>query len=128
MASAAISAVTALINGANADEGVTASSADTITITAPAGESLDLSKLAIRLRVSAGSTAGVNIGVGSTYSSVGLGVYSFTITSSETVYIGGKDFESARFLTTSAQSVIIQQSGACAINCEAVKLPYGFTA
>lgn len=128
MASAAISAVTALINGGNADPGVTAASGDTITITAPAGESLDLSRLAIRMYVSAGSTAGINIGVGSTYSGIGLGTYSFTITSSETVYIGGKEFESARFLTTSAQSVIIQQSGACAINVEAVKLPYGFTA
>lgn len=128
MASATISAVTALISGANSDPGVTASSADTITITAPSGEALDLSKLVIRLNVSAGSTAGINIGVGSTYSGIGLGTYSFTITSSETVYIGGKEFESARFLTTSAQSVIITQSGACAINCEAVRLPGGFTA
>lgn len=128
MAVVAISAVTALISGANTDSGATAASDETITVTAPSGESLDLSRLAIRLRVSAGSTAGISIGVGSTYSSIGQGVYTFTITSSETVYIGGKDFESARFLTQSAQSVIITQSGACAINAEAVLLPGGFTA
>jgi hypothetical protein len=128
MASIAISAVTALINGGNAVTGATAASADTITVTAPSGASLDLSRLAIRLYASAGSTAGINIGVSTTYSSESQGVYSFTITSSETVYIGGEDFESARFLTQSAQSVVITQSGACAINAEAVLLPGGFTA
>lgn len=128
MANVAISAVTALISGANPDVGATSASDNTITITAPSGQALDLSKLAVRMWVSAGSTAGVSLGVGSTYSSIGLGAYAFTITSSETVYIGGKDFESARFLTTSAQSIVFTQSGACAINVEAVQLPNGFTA
>ena len=128
MANAAISAVTALISGANPDVGVTSASDNTITITAPTGAALDLSKLAVRMWVSAGSTAGVSLGVGSTYTSIGLGAYAFTLTSSETVYIGGKDFESARFLTTSAQSIVFTQSGACAINVEAVQLPNGFTA
>jgi hypothetical protein len=128
MASIAISAVTALINGGAAVTAATAASADTITITAPSGKSLDLSKLAIRLYASAGSAAGLAIAVSTTYSSKSVGVYSFTITSSQTVYVGGKDFESARFLQESAQSVIITQSGACAINAEAVLLPGGFTA
>ena len=128
MANAAISAKTALISGTAPDAGATSASDNTITITAPAGTALDLSKLVVRLWVSAGSTAGVSLGVGSTYTSIGLGAYAFTITSSQTIYLGGKDFESARFLTTSAQSIVFTQSGACAINVEAVQLPNGFTA
>ncbi len=130
MASVAISAVTALITGGGTDSGVTAASGDTITITAPAGVPLDLSKLLIRIRVSAGSAAGLYIGAGSGYSSVGQGAYPvITVSTTQSAYyIGGKDFESARFLNSSAQNIIITQSAACAVNVEAVQLPAGFTA
>jgi len=128
MASVAISAQTVLISGAAGVVATTSTSADTITITKGASDSLDLSRLVIRLWSSAGSSVGINIGVSSTYSSKGIGVYSFTFAGSGATYIGGKDFDSARFLTESAQSVIITQSGNCSLNAEAVLLPYGFTA
>jgi hypothetical protein len=131
MASVAISAVSVLLSGASPDSGTTAASGETITITAPAGQALDLSKLVLRFRTSAGSaTTNLSLGAGSTYTSVGLGAYVVTVPSSGgVIYVGGKDFESARFLTTSAQSVIFTQvTGASAINVEAVQLPHGFTA
>jgi len=135
MASTAFSAITALISGADATlgahYGATTASGDTCTITAPAGTCFDLSKLLLRMRTSTGSAyTNVTIGVGSTYSSIGLGAYTVTVPSAGTaIYVGGKDFESARFLTQSAQSVIITvATGASAINYEAVVLPSGYTA
>lgn len=135
MASTAFSAITVLISGADATlggaYGATTASGETCTITAPAGTTMDLSRLVIRMRTSAGSAyTNVSIGVGSTYSSIGLGAYVVTVPSAGTaIYVGGKDFESARFLTTSAQSVILTVvTGASAINYEAIMLPGGFTA
>ena len=135
MASTAFSAITALISGADLTAGVnygaTLASGETCTITAPSGSVLDLSRLLIRMRTSAGSAyTNVSIGVGSTYSSITLGAYSVTVPSAgATIYVGGKDFESARFVTTSAQSVIITvATGASVVNYEAIMLPGGFTA
>lgn len=134
MASTAFSAITALVSGADlttaTNYGATTASDQTCTITAPSGESLDLSRLIVRMRTSAGSAyTNVTIGVGSTYSSVGRGTLSVTVPSAGVAcYVGGKDFESARFLTTSAQSLIITvATGASAINYEAVLLPQGST-
>jgi hypothetical protein len=43
--------------------------------------------------------------------------------------VGGKDLESARFLTTSAQSLILTvATGASTINYEAYMLPVSYTA
>jgi hypothetical protein len=135
MASTAFSAITVLISGADltagVNYGVTAASEETCTITAPAGKVLDLSRLIIRMRTSAGSvTTSVNIGVGSTYSSIGLGAYRVAVPASGySIVVGGKDFESARFVTTSAQSLILTvATGASTINYEAYMLPGGFTA
>jgi archaellin len=130
MASVAISATTALITGATLDTGATASSTDTITITAPTGSNgLDLSRLSIILQCPAGSTASFYVTVGTTYSSIGIGEPTkITVTSSATFVIGGKEFESARFLQQSAQSVVLRQSNAGAINAYAVLLPGGYTA
>ena len=135
MASTAFSAITVLISGADltagVNYGVTAASEETCTITAPAGQVLDLSRLIIRMRTSAGSvTTSVNIGVGSTYSAIGLGSYRVAVPASGySIVEGGKDFESARFVTTSAQALILTvATGASSINYEAYMLPGGFTA
>lgn len=135
MANTAFSAITALISGADltagANYGATAASGETCTITAPAGYSLDLSRLILRMKTSAGSVATtVDIGVGSTYTSIGQGAYRVTVPASGyTIVVGGKDFESARFLTTSAQSLILTvATGASTINYEAYMLPGGITA
>jgi hypothetical protein len=129
MADIPVSAKTVLIAGTVPDAGQTIASGDTITITAPAGEALDFSNLVLRLRSSAGSvTTYFNIGVSSGYSSLSQGAYRVAVPSASTVYIGGKDFESARFKTVSAQSLILTQAtGASVIFVEAVKLPSGFT-
>jgi hypothetical protein len=133
MASTAFSAITALVSGAdtttNTNYGVTTASDQTCTITAPSGESLDLSRLVIRARTSAGSAyAPCILAVGSSYSSVGRGTMTVTVPSAGVAcYIGGKDFESARFLNSSAQSVVITAVGASYINWEAVMLPQAST-
>jgi hypothetical protein len=133
MASTAFSAITALVGGADlttaTNYGATTTSDQTCTITAPAGETLDLSRLIIRMRTSAGSAyAPCILSIGSTYSSIGRGTMTVTVPSAGVAcYVGGKDFESARFLQTSAQSVIITAVGASAVNYEAVLLPQGST-
>jgi hypothetical protein len=134
MASTAFSAITALVTGADlttaTNYGATTASEQTCTITAPSGESLDFSRLLIRMRTSAGSAyTNVTLGPGSSYSSIGRGKLSVTVPSAGVAcYVGGKDFESARFLTISAQSLIITvATGASAINYEAVLLPQGST-
>jgi hypothetical protein len=135
MASTAFSAISVVISGADltagVNYGVTAASEETCTITAPAGETLDLSRLVIRMKSSAGSAVTyVNIGVGSSYSAVGQGAYRVAVPASGyTVVVGGKSFESARFLTSSAQSVILTvATGASYINYEAYYLPGASTA
>lgn len=132
MASIAISAKTVLISGVAPDSGTTAASGDTCTITAPSGESLDFSKLFIRAYVAtAGAT--LTLAVSSSYSSMGLGTYAISVATAGTAYIGGKDFESARFLSVSAQSCVITctslyTGSVPSVYFEAGKLPYGFTA
>lgn len=132
MANIAISAKTALISGVAPDSGTTAATGDTCTITAPSGEALDLSRLAIRAYV---ATAGATLTIGlgdSDYSGYPLGTYAVNVATAGTAYIGGKDFESARFLT-SAESVVITCTSPYAgsvpsVYFEAIQLPGGFTA
>jgi hypothetical protein len=132
MASTAFSAVTALVTGkalaAGIGIGQTTASTETCTITAPGGKELDLSRLVLRLATSAGSaTTNVSIGVGSIYSGISLGAFRVVVPTATTVYVGGKDFESARFKNATAQSITITvTTGASAINWEAVLLPAAF--
>jgi hypothetical protein len=129
MANTAFSAITALITGgllaAGVGKGATAASTETCTITAPTGEALDLSNLVVRLSLSTGSaTTTIDIGAGSIYSGVSLGSFRVTVPSASTVYVGGKNFESARFKNATAQSITLTvASGASAVNYEAALLP-----
>jgi hypothetical protein len=139
MAATSISAIACLISGAAVTPlAYTTASADTVLIYGPSNTRIDLSRLVIRITnamgvggVTAGSGIKVNISASSSYSSASLGSYSVSIASAGTVVIGGKSFESARFLNTSAQCVILQMDGTaggtatCAI--EAYQLPSGVT-
>ena len=139
MASTTFSAISALISGASVTANVAVASGDTCVITAANGECLDFSKLIIRATNSVASTAANAVltleAGGSTFSSIALGDYNVTVgATSATVIIGGKDFESARFLNLSANSLIMTlgssstTAASCGVSIEAYTLPVRFTA
>jgi hypothetical protein len=140
MANVDLSAQSAIITGRTAVVGTCQTAVTgTITITASAGSALDLSKLALRIEnkcTITGVTVLCSIQAGTIYSGINLGVYSFAIGGTSTsVYVGGKDFESARFLKQTTQSIVLSFSFASATNAtdittltEVVSLPGGFTA
>ncbi len=135
MASTNISAITTLITGATSDSGAVTSSGDTCTITGPTGDALDLSSLVIRIANEAtGSGAIVTIEASSTYSAYGVGDYNVTVGTAATVYVGGKGLESARFLQTSSQALLLTfvssltaSASTCACTIEALQGPFQIT-
>lgn len=128
MASTEISAITTLISGKAAVTvtSTTFSTGETITISGPGGKPLDFSTLAVRIANSSSGTAIVgSITAQSKYSGASLGDYAFTVASSGTVYIGGKEFESARFKNLTAGTLVITIGAATAgAKIEAVQAPY----
>ena len=133
MASTSISVVTSLITGATPDSGTIAASGDTCTITAPTGGALDFNTLVLRIDNTAGTHGTVaTISVSSSYSSLDAGTAAVTVGSGATVYVGGKEFESARFKQVSAQSIVLTfgtggASGTCTSSIEAIQAPYSVT-
>jgi len=138
MANVDLSVQSAIISGTAAVVGTCQSAAGTITIAASAGSSLDLSKLLIRIDnvcSVTGATVICTIEAGSIYSDISLGDYAVTLGgTTSTIYIGGTDFESARFLEASDQSVMLTFSFASTnltdltTLTEVVRLPGGYTA
>lgn len=139
MASTTFSAITALISGASVTAEAAAASGDTCVIVGPGGGHIDFSKLILRVGASVTGTVDSVIcrieAGGSTFSSISLGDYNVTVgATADTVIIGGKDFESARFYNLSASSLIltfVSSTGtalSCAAAIEAYTLPSGFTA
>lgn len=136
MATTSISAVTSLISGATAvsSSAVGAASGETCTISGPSAGPLDFSTLVIRVANDAtGSGALVTLEVSSGYSSLDMGDYAVTVATAATVYIGGEDFESARFKQVSAQSLLMTfttttgSAATCTCAVEAVQAPYSHT-
>jgi hypothetical protein len=138
MANVDLSVQSALISGTAAVVGTCQTAAGTITFAASAGSFLDLSKVLIRIDNACtvtGATVLCTIEAGTVYSDIGLGDYTFTVGgTTATVYIGGKDLESARFLQGSDQTVMLTYSFASTALSdlttltEIVRLPGGFTA
>lgn len=134
MASTSLSAVACLISGTAVDSGAVAASGDTATITGPSGGPLLFDRLVVRIANGTGGSGCIaTLGVGdSDYSGYNLGTYAVTVGSAASVVVGGKDFESARFLT-SAESLVITftggDGGTVVSTVEAYQLPQGsFTA
>ena len=127
MASTSLSAVAVLISGTAVDAGFVTASGDTATITGPGGGPLLFDRLVVTLSNEAtGGGVTATLGVGdSDYTGYSLGTYAVTVGTAASVVIGGKDFESARFLT-SAESLVITFTGATtSTNIEAYQLPGG---
>lgn len=129
MASTSLSAVAVLISGTAVDAGFVTASGDTATITGPGGGPLLFDRLVVRIAneaTGAGCTATLGVG-DSDYSGYNLGTYAVTVGTASTVVIGGKDFESARFLT-SAETLVITFTGGggtTSSTIEAYHLPGG---
>jgi len=139
MATTSFSAVSAVVSGSTNRINFALASDDTCIVYAPAGEAMDLSRLVLRVSNkiedigSAGSGVRVFISASSSYSSASLGQYQVDVASNTSVVIGGKDFESARFLNASADCVIFKvqsSSSTTTAMCtfEAYMLPSRFTA
>lgn len=134
MAVTSISAITSLISGTAAVSSIAGvTTGDTVILGGPSGGPLDFNTLVIRVANEAtGGGCIVSLEVGTDYSAIGQGAYEVTVTTAGTVYIGGTDFESARFKNTSAQALIMTfQSTAlgsvttAACRVEAIQAPYG---
>lgn len=88
-----------------------------------AQSSLDLSKLAIIIEnASTTASVAVTLSAGDNYSEIGQGSQAITVATSGTVVIGGKDFESARFLD-SADKVELTFATASTIYVSAIQIP-----
>jgi len=136
MASTSFSALTAVINGVDKVSGTVTASAETCTITGPGGGPLDFSSLVLRITNDIVTTAAsliVTFSASSTYSALGQGSYAVTVgATGATVYVGGKDFESARFLQKSAQSLLMTFTSSTGTatsvgaTIEAIQGPFGY--
>jgi len=136
MADISISARTVLVTGTAVTNNAFATAAGNIcTITGPTGGELDLSTLVIKIineATSAGAMATIRAGT-STYSAIGAGTLTVTVGTAVGVYIGGKGFESARFLNASAQSLIVEMqridgsAGTCTCTIDAIQGPFQIT-
>ena len=129
MANKTLSAQTNLISGVEAITSSVTCSGATITITGPSGGPLDFNTLSLRV-ANTGVSAYATMAVSTSFSSYKQGTYAVTIAGSANTYIGGEDFESARFKTVTANSLIIAITGTdgttgstlCAF--EATQAPY----
>lgn len=139
MASTAISALTIALSaqGGTSQTGTITLSNQTCTITGPTGGQLDLNSLLLKITTSnaTSSAAIVTIeGAASSYSGIGQGGYgTFAVGTSQTIYIGGKGLESARFLNASEQSLILSfvsstgSANSCDCSITAIQFPFEIT-
>ena len=105
----------------------TIASSETMTISATTAQSnLNLAKLIVCV-ANANSTTSVtlSLGAGTEYSEKGQGAKSITVATETTVIIGGQDFESARFLTSS-NTVVFTQTGTGPTTWTAFQLPWSW--
>jgi hypothetical protein len=122
MASTTFTVLEPAIGGVEITAKTGVASSETITLAAPSGTSLDLASLHVRITAVGGSVT-PTIGVSTEYSARGIGTAALTaIASSGSVILGGKLFESARFLTT-AGTVVITMAGTGTASIEAYQKP-----
>jgi hypothetical protein len=132
MADATLSVVTATLAASDAGGVSSASYAtgDTITIYGPSAGELDFNSLMIRIVSATQSTITNTLSANSEFTGGELGDYSFSIASSDTVYIGGKGFEGSRFKQTGTSGtayVEIEIAASSDIAIEAVQAPYSYS-
>ena len=124
MASTAFTIVKPALAGTTVTAKTGVTSGQTITFSAStAAGAIDFRTAIIRIQETSGS--GVNtlsIGAGDEFNSVGIGAASVSVTSSDTIIIGGQGFEGSRFLNSSG-SVVITVTGAGTISWEAYQQP-----
>lgn len=105
----------------------TIASSESMTISATTAQSnLNLAKLIVRVENQNTTEAiTLSLGVGTEYSAKGIGAKSISIATATTVVIGGQDFESARFLTSS-NTVVFTQTGTGPSSWTAFQLPWSW--
>lgn len=123
--STAINPVSPLITGAAITKTDSGGSVSSFLVTATTAQSsLDLSKLAIILEnQSTTASVAVTIVAGDNYSEVSRGSKIVTVATGATVVVGGKDFESARFLD-SAGKVELTMATASTVYVSAIMFPF----
>ena len=114
MANGTLKATTVVLSGvAGTAASTTIASSETMTISATTAQAaLNLRSLMVYV-ANASSTASVtlSLGAGDNFSEIGQGAYSITVGTAATVMIGGRGFESARFLDSNG-ALVFTQAGA----------------
>ncbi|MFA5750382.1 MAG: hypothetical protein WC895_04125 [Candidatus Shapirobacteria bacterium] len=108
MAATTLSVVTCTKDGTAVVAGNTLASGDTLTISCTTAQSaIDFSTL--MLRFAATTTMSMIVAAGTNYSEVGQGNLTITVATGTSI-VGGKDFESARFLNSTTGTIGITLS------------------
>lgn len=123
MAAVTLTAVTVTLTGTTTKgtKTLTSGCACTISPTTAEGQ-LDLDTLIVRVGHASTDTVTLTLGVGTQYSSKGLGTKAISLASTKTIVIGGQDFEGTRFLT-SAGTLVFTQTGPGPTTWEAYQQP-----
>jgi len=111
-----------VIHATNAILGVASGQTATIQ-NSTAQSSIDFASCYVRVQnTSSTSSVTFSVGVGTEYSSIGIGAASISLATNSTIIVGGKSWESARF-QTSAETVVFTQTGSGPTSWEAYQSP-----
>ena len=111
-----------VVNASQAILGVASGQTATLSITT-AQSIIDFASLFVRIQnTSSTSNVTESLGVGTEYSSLGIGAASISIATNSTVIVGGQLFEGTRF-QTSGETIIFTQTGSGPTSWEAYQAP-----
>lgn len=123
MASTTFTIVSPAITGTTITAKEDVASSETITLAVNTATSTIDSTLMVRAtNVNTTESVTLSIGAGDDFSGKGIGAASVSVATDTTVLIGGKQFESARF-QTSSKTVIITVTGTGPVSWEAYQMP-----
>ena len=124
MASTTLSILSAAITGAEITAKTAVASGQTLTVSPTTAQgTIDFNTLAVRCEnTSTTASVTLSLGAGTEFSGIEIGAASISVGTAETVIIGGKTFEGARFLTSSG-TIVFTQTGAGPTSWEAYQRP-----
>lgn len=124
MASTTLSCVTATLAGASLTAKTGVGTGQTLTVKATTAQSiLDFGSLHVRAtNTNTVTSVTLSLGVGTQFSSRGIGAKSISLATNKSIIIGGQDFEGARFLTSSG-TIVFTQTGTGPTSWEAYMSP-----
>ena len=124
MASTTLSILSTAITGAEITAKTAVASSQTLTVSPTTAQgAIDFNTLVVRCEnTSTTASVTLSLGVGTEFSGIEIGAASISVGTAETVIIGGKTFEGARFLT-SGGTIVFTQTGTGPTSWEAYQRP-----